>query len=107
MAYLLKELEYANSINDKSLANCLKRLAYYETGKCEERPDGYEWGHAYYNCKVHLHKDYDEHSFYWVWEAQDGRRIMNGGIIFHGNPGEADKSHSVTLERTYGWTIHT
>lgn len=108
MAYLLEELEYANSIGDKSLRKCLDRLVYWETGKCEDQPDGWPWGHHYYNCKVHLHKDnYDKHSFYFVWCDKDGNRIMNGGIIFHGNPGEADNSHSVTLERTYGWTIHT
>lgn len=85
---------------------CLKRLSEWETGAHTETG---EWPIGDYRrySKVRIHKDYDEHSFYFSWDAEDGRRILNGGVIFHGNPGEPDKSHSVTLDRTYGWSIHT
>jgi hypothetical protein len=33
-----------------------------------------------------------------------GRRVMNGGVLYHGTP---DESYAVTLDPTKGWQIHT
>lgn len=105
--YFAEQLEYAREIGDNTLFQCLKRIAYWEQGKCEEQPEGWPYDDSRYDSEVHLHQDFDPHSFYFVWVDKNGNRIMNGGIIFHGTPGEADASHSVTLERHYGWSIHT
>lgn len=106
--YMFQQIQYAQSIGDKSLVEGLKRLAYYETGVSEENPDGYAPDHSYFGSRVEICPDgCDEHSFYWVWIDSAGKRIMNGGLIFHGLPGEPDKSHSVTLDRAHGWQIHT
>lgn len=107
-AYMFQEIQYAQSIGDKSLVEGLKRLAYYETGVSENNSDGYAPDHPDFGSHVEICPDRcDEHSFYWVWINKDGKRIMNGGLIFHGLPGEPDKSHSVTLDRAHSWQIHT
>lgn len=105
--YFAEQLEYAREIGDNTLFDCLKRCAFWEQGKCEDQPEGWPYDDSRYGSEVNIHKDYDKHSFYFEWMGKDGRLIMNGGIIFHGNPGEPDTSHSVTLDRQYGWSIHT
>lgn len=105
--YFVEQMKYAHEIGDKSLLECLGRLAYYESGKCEDHPDGWPYDDSRCCSQVHIHKDFDDHSFVWSWVDRNGKLIMNGGLIFHGTPGSPDTSHSVTLDRTYGWSIHT
>lgn len=64
--------------------------------------------------RVRLWKDFAPFSFYFVIEAKNGddwKRFMNGGLIFHGphdgNGSGSAPTFAVTLESTYGWSIHT
>lgn len=59
---------------------------------------------------IHLYKDYAPYSFYFV-QFYEGKEAGNGGIIYHG-PHDAYGSgraptFSVTIEKVYGWSIHT
>jgi len=64
--------------------------------------------------RVRLWKDFAPFSFYFVIERKHGdkwSRFMNGGLIFHGphdgNGSGSAPAFAVTLESTYGWSIHT
>ena len=62
-------------------------------------------------CTVHLYKDFAPYSFYWEAVRPDGRRYMNGGLIYHGkhdNGGDGGApTFSVCLDATDGWSVHT
>jgi len=82
-------MAHASKTQDESLQNCLDRLkSWEENGKCE----------------ITLYYDHAPLSFYFEVNDKTGRRIMNGGLLFHGNP---DQSFAVTLTPTIGWQIHT
>ena len=60
---------------------------------------------------VILYEDFAPMSFYWEEIAPNGKRSMNGGLIYHGphdgggNGGAP--TFSVSLEPGQGWAIHT
>ena len=73
---------------DKSLQYCLDCLNAKETNS---------------NSEIILYKDFAPYSFYFE-QMKDGNRIMNGGLLYHGNP---DQSFAVQLISSIGWSIHT
>jgi hypothetical protein len=57
---------------------------------------------------VEIYKDFAPYSFYFV-AFINGKRNMEGGLIYHGFDGGdgSEPSYSVTLTPTIGWSIHT
>ena len=82
-------LEHAAKTDDKTLQDCIERLKQWETNQ---------------SCEIFLFKDFAPLSFYFEMYNNNGNRIMNGGVLYHGNP---DESRAVTLDLTRGWQIHT
>lgn len=82
-------LEYAAKTGDKTLQNCLDRLKQWEINQ---------------NCEIFLCKDFAPLSFYFEMYDRNNNRVMNGGVLYHGNP---DESFAVTFDPTKGWQIHT
>jgi hypothetical protein len=80
--------EFAEKTGNKTLQDCLNRIEQWEKNRQSE---------------YFLYKDFAPYSFYFE-EYKDGERLLNGGIIYHGNP---DQSYSVTMDSTIGWQIHT
>ena len=89
--HLEETKRYAESIGDKSLQECLKRLESWE--KNPHRP-----------CEITLTKYFAPYSFGFAKHYPDGSRGLVGGLLYHGNP---DKSFAVQLEPFHGWRIHT
>jgi hypothetical protein len=60
---------------------------------------------------IMLYEDFAPMSFYWEEIAPNGKRSMNGGLIYHGahdNGGDGGApTFSVSLEPCQGWAIHT
>ena len=81
-----KVVQYAKSINDKTLENCLERLKQWE--KNENRP-----------CEIELYYDHAPYSFGFCERYPDGNTGIVGGLLYHGNP---DESFAVTMERFHG-----
>lgn len=81
-------LAHAEATGDKTLQDCLDRLKRYETNM---------------NAEAHLMRDLSKLSLYFEL-YKDGRQVMNGGIVYHGDP---DESHSFTMDPTKGWQMHT
>ena len=60
---------------------------------------------------IMLYEDFAPYSFYWEEISPNGKRSMNGGLIYHGphdgggNGGAP--TFSVNLEPSNGWCIHT
>lgn len=79
---------YSAQLGDRSLQECLKKLESWER-------DG---------RTVHLHRDFAPYSFGFRLYAPDGRLIMNGGLLYHGNP---DLSCAVTFNHKDLWQTHT
>jgi len=82
-------LAHAEKTADTTLTECLERLKLWEANMGGE---------------VTLSKDFAPLSFYFEIMAEDGSRIMNGGVLYHGNP---DESRAVQLVPSTGWQIHT
>jgi len=82
-------MEYAEKTGDKTLQDCLERLERWEANR---------------KCKIYLQKDFAPLSFYFEMLDSSGNRIMNGGVLYHGNP---DQSFAVQLVPSKGWEIHT
>lgn len=94
--HLQNVLAYAASIGDSTLQPLLDRLEAWE--KNHTKP------------VVHLYKDScAPHSFYFEEVSrEDGHRIMNGGILYHGRPGEPDQSMAYCIDGPVtGWRMHT
>lgn len=89
-----KVLQFAESIKDNSLKNCLERL---------------DWPH--HNIEAEVFMDFAPKSFYFVRKRKDGSMAGNGGIIYHGqhdNGGDGSgPTFSVNLTPQTGWRIHT
>lgn len=81
-----KVMEYAKSIGDTSLQNCLERLKSWEQN--EHRP-----------CEIELYYDSSPYSFGFVQRYPDGRQGIVGGVLYHGNP---DRSFAVQLTPFHG-----
>jgi hypothetical protein len=60
---------------------------------------------------IMLYEDFAPYSFYWEEIGPNGKRSMNGGLIFHGqHDGGGNGSaptFSVNLTPMSGWAIHT
>lgn len=60
---------------------------------------------------VILYEDFAPYSFYWEEIGLNGKRTMNGGLIYHGqhdNGGNGGApTFSVNLTPMSGWAIHT
>jgi hypothetical protein len=82
-------LGHAAKTGDKTLQNCLERLKQWEANQ---------------NCEIFLCKDFAPLSFCFEMKNKNGQRVMNGGLLFHGNP---DESRAVTFDPAKGWQIHT
>jgi hypothetical protein len=80
--------EHAEKTGDKSLQDCFEKLARWE-----ERDES----------EFIIKKDFAPLSFYFE-EYKDGERLLNGGVIYHGNP---DVSRSITFDQRIGWQTHT
>lgn len=81
-------LDHAEKTGDKTLQNCLDRLKGWEKN----------------GTTIYLYKDFAPLSFYFEEIDKDGKRRLNGGVNYHGNP---DESCSFTMDPTIGWQIHT
>ena len=82
-------MEHAEKTDDKSLQNCIDNLKQKETK---------------YNCEIILYYDRAPLSFYFEMNDKNGNRVMNGGLLYHGNP---DKSFAFQMIPSTGWEIHT
>ena len=80
--------EYAATLGDTSLQECLDRLESWER-------DG---------RTVHLYRDFAPYSFGFSLYGPDGQLVMNGGLLYHGSP---DRSCAVTFDREHLWQTHT
>lgn len=82
-------LAHAEKTGDKTLQECFENLKRYETNM---------------HAEAHLMRDLSPLSLYFELYDKDGRLVMNGGIVYHGDP---DQSHSFTMNPTKGWQMHT
>jgi hypothetical protein len=82
-------MAYAGKTGDNTLQNCLERLKQWEINR---------------KCEITLYHDRSPLSFYFEMNDKTGRRVMNGGVLYHGTP---DESHAVTFDPAKGWQIHT
>ena len=73
-----KVVQYAESIGDKTLHECLKR--------------------------IELYKDFAPYSFLFKERYPDGRLGVVGGLVYHGRP---DRSCCFIDEPFHGWMTHT
>jgi hypothetical protein len=60
---------------------------------------------------IMLYEDFAPYSFYWEEIAPNGKRSMNGGLIYHGQHDSGGNggspTFSVNLTPMSGWAIHT
>lgn len=84
-------MEHANKTNDPSLQECLDSLKRWEINSKGEN-------------KIMLYSDFAPLSFYFELMNEHNQRILNGGVLYHGNP---DQSYAVMLVHKIGWSIHT
>lgn len=89
--YYNEVIQYAESIKDTSLQNCLDRLKEWENN--ENRP-----------CEIELYYDRAPYSFGFAQSYPDGSTGIVGGLLYHGIP---DESFAVQLTPFHGWRIHT
>lgn len=94
---LQEALEYANSIGNATLQNCLDNLDRFDVNN---------------NAETEIYTDFAPKSFYFV-RKKDGIFWGNGGIIFHGNHDNGGDggypTFSVSLDGNTEarWQIHT
>lgn len=84
-----KVVEYAKSIGDTTLQECLERVRKYE---------------IHMKAEARLMRDRSKHSLYFELYDKADNLVMNGGIVYHGDP---DESYSYTTDPTKGWQVHT
>lgn len=89
--YYDEVVQYAKSINDTSLKNCLDRLKQWENNP--NRP-----------CEIEIYSDWAPYSFGFTQRYSDGSTGIIGGLLYHGSP---DESFAVQLIPSKGWQIHT
>lgn len=81
-------VEYAQQIEDSSLQQCLDRLCQWERNR---------------NAEITLYYDHSPLSFNFKMRDKKGNLIINGGLLYHGNP---DQSYAFTTCSSK-WQIHT
>lgn len=86
-----KTVQYANSIGDKTLENCLDRLKHWE-----QNPN--------FPCEIELYYDSAPYSFGFTQRYPDGHTGIVGGLLYHGIP---DRSFAFMIDPIHGWSIHT
>ena len=87
-----KVVEYANSIGDTTFEKCIERLKQWE-----KNSNG--------RYEIELYRDFAPYSFGFAEVAEDGKRGIVGGLLYHGNP---DQSLAVLIGGPFhGWSIHT
>lgn len=84
-------VQYAESINDSTLRECLERLEKW--GQNTNRPS-----------VIELYRDFAPYSFLFKQRYEDGSLGVVGGLVYHGNP---DLSCCFAEPRIEGWAIHT
>jgi len=95
---LQEQLDFAKSINDPSLQNCLDRLKNVEDNYKERGQE----------IETEIYPDWVKRSFAFCRKTSEGQFMMNGGIIYHGSPNEGyQEGGSVQIEPSYGWQTHT
>jgi hypothetical protein len=82
-------LEHAQKTGDNTLQACLDSLKQKESKR---------------ECEITLYYDRTPLSFYFEMKDRDGNRVMNGGVLYHGDP---DESRGFQLTPSKGWQIHT
>ncbi len=93
LKYVKEQLEYANSIGDTSLINCLRDFRRYTKLSDDHR--------------IVITKDYAARSFFF-WEESHGIQRLCGGIIYHGSEKDGYRTAgAIQLTPSYGWQIHT
>ena len=81
-------IEYAEKTGDKTLQNCIDKLKKWEGNEFE----------------IVLYADRAPLSFNFKANYKNGAPLMNGGLLYHGNP---DKSFAFQMIPSTGWEIHT
>ena len=79
--YYNQVVQYAESIKDTSLQNCMERLEAWE--KNPDRP-----------CEIELYHDWAPYSFGFTQRYPDGSRGIVGGLLYHGSPDESGHGES-------------
>ncbi|CUQ85286.1 Uncharacterised protein [Alistipes finegoldii] len=86
-----KVVQYAESIGDNMLRECLERLERRNRNPCCP-------------CQIELYRDFAPYSYLFKKRYPDGRLGLVGGLVYHGHP---DQSHCFIDEPFHGWMIHT
>lgn len=86
-----KVVQYAESIGDKTLFECLQRLEHWERN-------------PHHPCEIELYKDFAPYSFLFKERYPDGRLGVVGGLVYHG---QSDGSCCFIEEPFHGWMTHT
>lgn len=99
----LKCFEVERDHHDESFSQCLKNLMRWVSRYDEN-------DHAVYDEEdyIRLTPDFcNDYSFGFAVHHKDGRVGIVGGLLFHGYPGDADTTFSVTMDASKAWQIHT
>ncbi len=82
-------LAHAEKTGDNSLQECIDKLKSWE---------------PLYGGELVLTEDFAPLSFNFKIVDTAGKTLINGGLLYHGNP---DQSRSITFDPTIGWQTHT
>ena len=99
----LKCFEVERDHHDEPFSQCLKNLMRWVSRYDEN-------DHAVYDEEdyIRLTPDFcNDYSFGFAVHHKDGRAGIVGGLLFHGYPGDADTTFSVTMDASKAWQIHT
>ena len=86
-----KVVQYAESIGDKTLEECLQRLERWEQN-------------PYHPYEIELYRDFAPYSFLFKERYPDGSLGVVGGLVYHGCP---DRSCCFIDRPFHGWATHT
>ena len=85
-----KVVQYAESIGDSTLRECLERLE-----RREQNP--------HHPCQIELYRDFAPYSFLFKERYPDGSLGVVGGLVYHGCP---DRSCCFIDRPFHGWATH-
>lgn len=98
----MKCFEVERDHHDDSFSKCLKNLMRWVSRYEGDKPVYDEEDY------IRLTPDFcNEYSFGFAVHHKDGRTGIAGGLLFHGYPGDADTTFSVTMDASNAWQIHT